>query len=171
MQAKKSDSPDLDYGRRSRPRSVSYLLTGFSPAMATFRPHSLLFNAVFRFLQATLETCSSSQFRASRFIALSLQTIKREITCNYNSSLANILNCQDSSILRMCRHRCDILSAHTKHDGFGFIKFCKFTMERQISLEIIGISAFWVTGFLTANRLLSNIAEETDFLNGLPFAI
>jgi len=44
-------------------------------------------------------------------------------------------------------------------------------MERQISLEIIGISAFWVTGFLTANRLLSNIAEETDFLNGLPFAI
>ena len=171
MQAKKSDSPDLDYGRRSRPRSVSYLLTGFSPAMATFRPHSLLCNAVFRFLQATLETCSSSQFRASRFIALSLQTIKREITCNYNSSLANILNCQDSSILRMCQHRCDILSAHTKHDGFGFIKFCKFTMERQISLEIIGLSAFWVTGFLTANRLLSNTAEETDFLNGLPFAI
>ena len=156
---------------RLHPRSVSYLLTGFSPAMATFRPHSLLCNAVFRFLQATLETCSSSQFRASRFIALSLQTIRREITCNYNSSLVNILNCQDSSILRMCQHRSDILSAHTKHGGFGFIKFCKFTMERQISLEIIGISAFWVTGFLTANRLLSNIAEETDFLNGLPFAI
>lgn len=156
---------------RLHPRSVSYLLTGFSPAMATFRPHSLLCNAVFRFLQATLETCSSSQFRASRFIALSLQTIRREITCNYNSSLANILNCQASSILRMCQHRSDILSAHTKHGGFGFIKFCKFTMERQISLEIIGISAFWVTGFLTANRLLSNTAEETDFLNGLPFAI
>ena len=156
---------------RLHPRSVSYLLTGFSPAMATFRPHSLLCNAVFRFLQATLETCSSSQFRASRFIALSLQTIRREITCNYNSSLVNILNCQDSSILRMCQHRSDILSAHTKHGGFGFIKFCKFTMERQISLEIIGISAFWVTGFLTANRLLSNTAEETDFLNGLPFAI
>lgn len=156
---------------RLHPRSVSYLLTGFSPAMATFRLHSLLCNAVFRFLQATLETCSSSQFRASRFIALSLQTIRREITCNYNSSLVNILNCQDSSILRMCQHRSDILSAHTKHGGFGFIKFCKFTMERQISLEIIGISAFWVTGFLTANRLLSNIAEETDFLNGLPFAI
>ena len=171
MQAKKSDSPDLDYGRRSRPRSVSYLLTGCPPTMATFRPHSLLCNAVFRFLQATLETCSSSQFRASRFIALSLQTIRREITCNYNSSLANILNCQDSSILRMCQHRSDILSAHTKHGGFGFIKFCKFTMERQISLEIIGISAFWGTGFLTANRLLSNTAEETDFLNGLPFAI
>mgnify|MGYP000855521093 CR=1 FL=1 len=125
MQAKKSDSPDLDYGRRSRPRSVSYLLTGFSPAMATFR------NAVFRFLQATLETCSSSQFRASRFIALSLQTIKREITCNYNSSLANILNCQASSILRMCRHSCDVLSAHTKHGGFGFIKFCKFTKSQK----------------------------------------
>ena len=156
---------------RLHPRSVSYLLTGFSPAMATFRPHSLRCNAVFRFLQATLETCSSSQFRASRFIALSLQTIRREITCNYNSSLVNILNCQDSSILRMCQHRSDILSAHTKHGGFGFIKFCKFTMERQISLEIIGISAFWVTGFLTANRLLSNTAEETDFLNGLPFAI
>lgn len=156
---------------RLHPRSVSYLLTGFSPAMATFRPHSLLCNAVFRFLQATLETCSSSQFRASRFIALSLQTIRREITCNYNSSLVNILNCQDSSILRMCQHRSDILSAHTKHGGFDFIKFCKFTMERQISLEIIGISAFWVTGFLTANRLLSNTAEETDFLNGLPFAI
>ena len=171
MQAKKSDSPDLDYGRRSRPRSVSYLLTGCPPAMATFRPHSLLCNAVFRFLQATLETCSSSQFRASRFIALSLQTIRREITCNYNSSLANILNCQASSILRMCQHRCAILSAHTKHGGFGFIKFCKFTMERQISLEIIGLSAFRVTGFLTANRLLSNTAEETDFLNGLPFAI
>ena len=44
-------------------------------------------------------------------------------------------------------------------------------MERQISLEIIGLSAFWVTGFLTANRLLGNTAEETDFLNGLPFAI
>lgn len=156
---------------RLHPRSVSYLLTGFSPAMATFRPHSLRCNAVFRFLQATLETCSSSQFRASRFIALSLQTIRREITCNYNSSLANILNCQDSSILRMCPHRCDILSAHTKHDGFGFIKFCKFTMERQISLEIIGISAFWVTEILTANRLLSDTAEEADFLNGLPFAI
>lgn len=156
---------------RLHPRSVSYLLTGFSPAMATFRPHSLLCNAVFRFLQATLETCSSSQFRASRFIALSLQTIRREITCNYNSSLVNILNCQASSILRMCQHRCDILSAHTKHGGFGFIKFCKFTMERQISLEIIGLSAFRVTGFLTANRLLSNTAEETDFLNGLPFAI
>lgn len=156
---------------RLHPRSVSYLLTGFSPAMATFRPHSLRCNAVFRFLQATLETCSSSQFRASRFIALSLQTIRREITCNYNSSLVNILNCQDSSILRMCQHRSDILSAHTKHGGFGFIKFCKFTMERQISLEIIGISAFWVTEILTANRLLSNTAEETDFLNGLPFVI
>lgn len=139
--------------------------------MAVFRPHSLRCNAVLRFLQATLETSSSSQFRASRSIALSLQTIRREMTCNYNSSLANILNCQASSILRMCQHRCDILSAHTKHGGFGFIKFYKFTMKRQMLPEIIGISAFWVTGFLTANRLLSNTAEETDFLNGLPFAI
>lgn len=143
----------------------------FLPQWRPFGHMACWCNAVFRFLQATLETCSSSQFRASRFIALSLQTIRREITCNYNSSLANILNCQVSSILRMCQHRCDILSAHTKHGGFGFIKFCKFTMERQISLEIIGLSAFWVTGFLTANRLLSNTAEETDFLNGLPFAI
>lgn len=71
----------------------------------------------------------------------------------------------------MCQHRCDILSAHTKHDGFGFIKFCKFTMERQISLEIIGISAFWVTEILTANRLLSDTAEEADFLNGLTLAV
>ena len=104
---------------------------GIFPAMATVRPHSLRCNAVFRFLQATLETCSSSQFRASRFIALSLQTIRREITCNYNSSLVNILNCQDSSILRMCQHRSDILSAHTKHGGFGFIKFCKFTKSQK----------------------------------------
>ena len=143
----------------------------FLPQWRPFGHIACWCNAVFRFLQATLETCSSSQFRASRFIALSLQTIRREITCNYNSSLANILNCQDSAILRICWHSCDALPAHTKHDGFGFIKFCKFTMERQISLEIIGISAFWVTGFLTANRLLSNTAEETDFLNGLPFAI
>ena len=104
---------------------------GVNPTMAAFRPRSLLCNAVFRFLQATLETCSSSQFRASRFIALSLQTIRREITCNYNSSLANILNCQDSSILRMCRHSCDVLSAHTKHGGFGFIKFYKFTKSQN----------------------------------------
>ena len=123
----------------------------FLPQWRPFGHIACWCNAVFRFLQATLETCSSSQFRASRFIALSLQTIRREITCNYNSSLANILNCQDSSILRMCQHRCDILSAHTKHGGFGFIKFCKFTMKRQMLLEIIGLSAFWVTEILTAN--------------------
>lgn len=143
----------------------------FLPQWRPFGHIAYWHNAVFRFLQATLETCSSSQFRASRFIALSLQTIRRGITCNYNSSLANIFNCQNSAILRMCQHQCDILSAHTKHGGFGFIKFCKFTMKRQMLPEIIGISAFWVTGFLTANRLLSNTAEETDFLNGLPFAI
>ena len=123
----------------------------FLPQWRPFGHIAYWHNAVFRFLQATLETCSSSQFRASRFIALSLQTIKREITCNYNSSLANILNCQASSILRMCQHRCDILSAHTKHGGFGFIKFYKFTMKRQMLLEIIGLSAFWVTEILTAN--------------------
>ena len=67
----------------------------------------------------------------------------------------------------MCQHTVLCYNEHRK----DFVNFCKFTMERQISLEIIGISAFWVTGFLTANRLLSNIAEETDFLNGLPFAI
>ena len=67
----------------------------------------------------------------------------------------------------MCQHTVLCYNEHRK----DFIKFCKFTMERQISLEIIGISTFWVTGFLTANRLLSNTAEETDFLNGLPFAI
>ena len=171
MQAKKSDSPDLDY----RCGCIRALFPTFSrdffPQWRPFGHIACWCNAVFRFLKATLETCSSSQFRASRFIALSLQTIKREITCNYNSSLVNILNCQDSSILRMCQHRCDILSAHTKHDGFGFIKFCKFTMKRQMRLEIIGLSAFWVTEILTANRLLSNTAEETDFLNGLPFAI
>ena len=143
----------------------------FLPQWRPFGHIACWCNAVFRFLQATLETCSSSQFRASRFIALSLQTIKREITCNYNSSLANILNCQASSILRMCRHRCDILSAHTKHGGFGFIKFCKFTMKRQMLPEIIGLSAFWVTEILTANRLLSDTAEEADFLNGLTLAV
>ena len=67
----------------------------------------------------------------------------------------------------MCQRTVLCYNEHRK----DFVNFCKFTMERQISLEIIGISAFWVTGFLTANRLLSNTAEETDFLNGLPFAI
>ena len=67
----------------------------------------------------------------------------------------------------MCQHTVLCYNEHRK----DVVNFCKFTMERQISLEIIGISTFWVTGFLTANRLLSNTAEETDFLNGLPFAI
>ena len=67
----------------------------------------------------------------------------------------------------MCQHAVLCYNEHRK----DFVNFCKFTMERQISLEIIGLSAFRVTGFLTANRLLSNTAEETDFLNGLPFAI
>ena len=67
----------------------------------------------------------------------------------------------------MCQHAVLCYNEHRK----DFVNFCKITMERQISLEIIGLSAFRVTGFLTANRLLSNTAEETDFLNGLPFAI
>lgn len=137
MQAKKSDSPDLDYGRKPRPRSVSYLLTGFPPAMAAFRPHSLWCNAVFRFLQATLETCSSSQFRASRFIALSLQTINHEITCNYNPSLANIFNCQAASIFCMGQHRCDML-CHLRIQNMaapGFIKFCNSTITHCDSFE------------------------------------
>ena len=67
----------------------------------------------------------------------------------------------------MCQHTVLCYNEHRK----DFVNFCKFTMERQISLEIIGLSAFRVTGFLTANRLLSDTAEETDFLNGLPFAI
>ena len=127
MQAKKSDSPDLDYGCGCIRALFPTFSRDFLPQWQPFGHIAYWHNAVFRFLQATLETCSSSQFRASRFIALSLQTIRQEITCNYNSSLANILNCQASSILRMCQHRCDILSAHTKHGGFGFIKFCKFT--------------------------------------------
>lgn len=65
---------------------------------------------------------------------------------------------------------------HTAEDSrkpprSGLVHFCKFTMKRQMLLEIIGLSAFWVTEILTANRLLSDTAEETDFLNGLPFAI
>ena len=131
MQAKKSDSPDLDYGCGCIRALFPTFSRDFLPQWRPFGHMACWCNAVFRFLQATLETCSSSQFRASRFIALSLQTIKREITCNYNSSLANILNCQASSILRMCRHSCDVLSAHTKHGGFGFIKFCKFTKSQK----------------------------------------
>ena len=58
----------------------------------------------------------------------------------------------------MCQHTVLCYNEHRK----DFVNFCKFTMERQISLEIIGISTFWVTGFLTANRLLSNTAEEVQ---------
>ena len=67
----------------------------------------------------------------------------------------------------MCQHTVLCYNEHRK----DFVNFCKFTMKRQMLPEIIGLSAFRVTGFLTANRLLSNTAEETDFLNGLPFAI
>ena len=67
----------------------------------------------------------------------------------------------------MCQHAVLCYNEHRK----DFVNFCKFTMERQISLEIIGISAFWVTEILTANRLLSDTAEEADFLNGLTLAV
>lgn len=67
----------------------------------------------------------------------------------------------------MCQHTVLCYNGYRK----GFVNFCKFTMKRQMLLEIIGLSAFWVTEILTANRLLSDTAEETDFLNGLPFAI
>ena len=100
---------------------------GSSPAMAVFRPHSLRCNAVLRFLQATLETCSSSQFRASRSIALSLQTINLEIICNYNSSLVNIFNCQVSPVLCMGPQQCGILSTHTNLDGLTFVNSLKCT--------------------------------------------
>ena len=67
----------------------------------------------------------------------------------------------------MCQHAVLCYNGYKK----DFVNFCKFTMKRQMLLEIIGLSAFWVTEILTANRLLSDTAEETDFLNGLPFAI
>ena len=44
-------------------------------------------------------------------------------------------------------------------------------MKRQMLPEIIGLSVFWVTEILTANRLLSDTAEEADFLNGLTLAV
>ena len=69
-----SDSPDLDYGYQMYPRAFSYLLMG-KPTMAAFRPHRLPLSAVFAARQTTLETPSSSQFRASRFLFLSPQTI------------------------------------------------------------------------------------------------
>ena len=67
----------------------------------------------------------------------------------------------------MCQHTVLCYNGYRK----DFVNFCKFTMKRQMLLEIIGLSAFWVTEILTANRLLSDTAEEADFLNGLPFAI
>ena len=67
----------------------------------------------------------------------------------------------------MCQHTVLCYNEHRK----DFVNFCKFTMKRQMLLEIIGLSAFWVTEILTANRLLSRAAEETDFLNGAFFAV
>ena len=67
----------------------------------------------------------------------------------------------------MCQHAVLCYNGYRK----DFVNFCKFTMKRQILLEIIGLSAFWVTEILTANRLLSDTAEEADFLNGLTLAV
>ena len=68
----------------TRPRAVSYLLTGKAPQWRPFG-HIGCENALSDALrQATSETCSSAQFRASRFIALSLRTIR--ITRGYKSS-------------------------------------------------------------------------------------
>lgn len=67
----------------------------------------------------------------------------------------------------MCQRTVLCYNEHRK----DFVNFCKFTMKRQMLLEIIGLSAFWVTEILTANRLLSDTAEEADFLNGLTLAV
>lgn len=68
----------------TRPCAVSYLLTGKAPQWRPFG-HIGCENALSdAFRQATSETCSSAQFRASRFIALSLRTIR--ITRGYKSS-------------------------------------------------------------------------------------
>ena len=67
----------------------------------------------------------------------------------------------------MCQHTVLCYNGYRK----GFVNFCKFTMKRQMLLEIIGLSAFWVTEILTANKLLSDTAEEADFLNGLTLAV
>lgn len=67
----------------------------------------------------------------------------------------------------MCQHTVLCYNEHRK----DFVNFYKFTMKRQMLLEIIGLSAFWVTEILTANRLLSDTAEEADFLNGLTLAV
>lgn len=67
----------------------------------------------------------------------------------------------------MCQHAVLCYNGYRK----DFVNFCKCTMKRQMLLEIIGLSAFWVTEILTANRLLSDTAEEADFLNGLTLAV
>ncbi len=68
----------------TRPRAVSYLLTGKAPQWRPFG-HIGCENALSDALrQPTSETCSSAQFRASRFIALSPRTIR--ITRGYKSS-------------------------------------------------------------------------------------
>lgn len=53
----------------------------------------------------------------------------------------------------------------------GFINSLKFTMTGWILLADIRAFPIWQTAILTANRLLSRAAEETDFLNRLPFTV
>lgn len=67
----------------------------------------------------------------------------------------------------MCQHAVLCYNGYRKN----FVNFCKFTMKHRIFLEIISLSAFCVTRILTANRLLSDTAEEADFLNGLTLAV
>ena len=93
-------------------------------------------------------------------------------TCDYTSSADKN---QQYEIVKRIFVCADVEVAYYWHIQrlavYGFINFYKFMMKRQIPLEIIDLSAFWVTEILTANRLLSNTAKETDFLNSLPFAI
>ena len=44
-------------------------------------------------------------------------------------------------------------------------------MKRQMLLEIIGLSAFWVTEILTANRLLRAEAHACSILNHTPLGL
>ena len=91
----------------------------FLPQWRPFGHMACWHNAVFRFLQATLETCSSSQFRASRFIALSLRTIR--ITRGYKSSAD-----KRYAIVKMAARKCRLcfsnsFSCHMRDSMIVFI--------------------------------------------------
>ena len=53
----------------------------------------------------------------------------------------------------------------------NFVNSLKFTMTGWILLADIRAFPIGLTAILTANRLLSRAAEETDFLNGTFFAV